>query len=213
MQFITNKQRIFTLKKQKGLKMLDPNEKPWHLSQNESEKEVTDFELQLWRVFYGFIRWQEECEKNVNNTGLVGNELAVLHVVRMKDKPKTISDIARILNRTDMYNINYSLRKLLKKGLVKKNRSNQGVKTFVYEITPKGIENTTVFSKMRRNVLVETFMRNKSIPLKEMASNMLKIKSVYDEADSIVAYTTLQEGTAELSLKEEPKETIKKIKK
>ncbi|HVV67485.1 MAG TPA: winged helix DNA-binding protein [Gammaproteobacteria bacterium] len=177
----------------------------WHLAQDESETEVTNFELQLWRVFYGFVRWQEECEKSTNDTNLTGHELAVLHVVRMKDKPKTISDIGRILNRNDMFNINYSLRKLMQKGLVKKSRSGKGVKAFFYEITAKGIEDTDAWSKMRRDVLISAFMKDKTIPLKEMANNLMKIKSIYDEADSIVAYTSLE--------KTDENEIPKKIKK
>ncbi len=37
-------------------------DKTWHLAETESEIEVTEFELLLWRVFYAFIRWQEDCQ-------------------------------------------------------------------------------------------------------------------------------------------------------
>ena len=42
----------------------------WHLAKNEEEAKLTDFEFQLWRVFYGFTRWQEGCEKVANQTDL-----------------------------------------------------------------------------------------------------------------------------------------------
>lgn len=170
--------------------MMDINEDSWHLSQNQAESEVTNFELQLWRVFHGFLRWQEECEKSTNETGLNGHELAVLHIVRMKDKAKSISDIGRILNRNDLFNINYILRKLLKKKLVKKLRAGDGQKAFLYQITPEGIENTQVFSDMRRKVLVQEYMKE-TIPLRQLADNLIKIRSIYNQADSIVAYTTI----------------------
>lgn len=166
-----------------------PIDKRWHLAENEQEIAVTEFELQLWRVFCGFLRWQEGCEKSANETNLSGNELALLHVIRMKDKPKTISDIGRILNRNDVFNINYSLRKLLKKGLIKKNKPSAGTKTVLYEITEKGIENTQRYSGMRSKVLIDLFNRDKSIDLTEMAKSMIKIKAIYDDADSVMAYT------------------------
>jgi predicted MarR family transcription regulator len=168
-------------------------DKRWHLAASDKEIGVTDFELQLWRVFYGFLRWQEECEKNANDTGLNGNELALLHVVRMRDKPKTIADIGKILNRADVFNINYSLRKLLKKGLIKKGKPSQGTKTVLYVITEKGIENTHRYSTLRSKVLIDLFNREKNLDLEDVAKSMVKIKAVYDEADSVVAYTKLPE--------------------
>src|SRR5947207_1990398 len=100
--------------------MMSVLDKTWHLAENEAEIKVTEFELQLWRVFYGFLRWQEKCENIANGTDLTGNELAILHVVRMKNRPKAINDIMRLLNRDDTFNIHYSIRKLIKMGLIKK---------------------------------------------------------------------------------------------
>jgi predicted MarR family transcription regulator len=172
----------------------------WHLAQSEAESEVTNFELQLWRVFHGFLRWQEECEKSTNETKLNGHELAILHVIRMKEKPKTLSDIGRLLNRSDHFGMNYIVQKLLKKGLIKK--VSQGTKEHLYEITKHGIENTEIFSEMRRKALIETYMKHKELPLKELADYLATIKSIYDEADNIVAYTSLDSDT-EKSIEDE----------
>ncbi len=185
-------------------------ENSWHLAQGEADTEVTNFELQLWRVFHGFLRWQEECEKSTNGLHLNGHELAILHVIRMKEKPKTISDIGRILNRNDTFNINYIIRKLLKNGLIKKTRLGKGFKGHMYDITLKGIENTNIFAEMRRKVLIETYMKHKELPLKELADHLIIIKSIYDESDNIVAYTSLQKPHR--PLKEEAKTKQKKIK-
>ena len=76
----------------------------------DDEMNVTEFELQLWRVFNGFMRWVEECERYVNNTGLDGYDLSILHIVRMKNRPKSVSDIGKILNRTDHFNVQYSIK-------------------------------------------------------------------------------------------------------
>ena len=95
-------------------------DKTWHLAKTEEETRLTDFEFHLWRVFYGFMRWQEGCEKVANQTDLTGSELSILHIIRMKDRPKTLNELMRLLNRDDNFNINYSLKKLIKNGLIQK---------------------------------------------------------------------------------------------
>lgn len=156
-------------------------DKTWHLAQEEKEIEVTNFELQLWRVFYGFIDWQQECEKAANNSGLTGNELSVLHVIRMKDRPKSISDIGKILNRTDAFNIHYSIRKLIKKKLVRKTSNNKA-----YEITEEGIRNTDLYTQVRKNTLIELYAKNHDLNLGDLASKLARLKSIYDDAAQMV---------------------------
>ena len=160
-------------------------DKRWHLSEEPVEAEIADFELQLWRVFYGFIGWQEECEKTVNNTDLTGNELAILHVIRLKDRPKTISDISRILNRNDTFNIHYSIRKLIKKKLVQKTVGGKA-----YEMTPEGIENTSAYARMRKNTLIKLYLNSQDLQLTDMAAKLAKLKSIYDDASQLVAIST-----------------------
>lgn len=151
----------------------------------EDEVKVTEFELQLWRVFYGFLRWQEECEKSANGTQLSGNELAILHIVRLKNRSKTITDIERLLNRDDVHNIRYSLNKLLKLGLIKKTLSNYNGKNYLFEVTEAGIKDTDNFLKLRKSILVNMF-KELNLDLEEMIKNLTKIKAVYDEADRSV---------------------------
>jgi predicted MarR family transcription regulator len=167
-------------------------DKSWHLAQGENGIQVAEFELQLWRVFFGFLRWQEECNRSVNGIDLTGNELAVLHIVRMKERPKTIYDIGRLLNRDDTFNIHYSLRKLLKIGLIEKAKSAQsGKKTYAYQITEAGIKNTDAYAEMRNNILIKMFNEEANLNLNEVTKSLTKIKAIYDEADRDVAsYST-----------------------
>lgn len=162
-------------------------DKTWHLAANEFEVKVTEFELQLWRVFFGFLRWQEECETSVNGIDLTGHELAVLHVVRMKDRPKTIYDIGRLLNRDDAFNIHYSIRKLLKMGLIEKTTFKSGKRTIAYQITLAGIKDTDAYTEARRHVLIEMLKQEHDLNLDEIAKTLAKVKAVYDEADRAVA--------------------------
>ena len=162
----------------------------WHLCTDEDDTVVTEFELQLWRVYYGFVRWQEECESSTGNTDLVGNELAILHIIRMRNTPKTILDIGRLLNRGDVYNIRYSIAKLLKLGLIKKVKSNYSSKNFLFQITEIGIKNTDDFTRMRKRILVNIFKKQieGGLKLEELAAALTRIKSIYDDADHAVAF-------------------------
>lgn len=166
--------------------MSDIEKKVWHLSENEDEMKVTEFELLLWRVFHGFLRWQEDCELATNGNALTGNELSILHIIRMKDRPKTANDIARLLNREDMFNITYSIKKLLKLGLIEKSKDTvkRGV---TYQITESGIKNTDDFVKTRKDILISLFGKEPRINLPEVAQELVKIIALYDEAARITA--------------------------
>ena len=108
----------------------------WHLAKTEEETKLTNFEFHLWRVFYGFMRWQEGCEKVANQTDPTGSELSILHIIRMKGRPKTLHELMRLLNRDDNFNITYSLKTLIKNGFIRKIASDKNnKKTFSYEST------------------------------------------------------------------------------
>lgn len=169
----------------------------WHLAQTDMEVQITEFELQIWRLFNGFLRWAEECERMVNNTGLDGFDLSVLHIVRMKERPKSIADIGRLLNRTDNFNLQYSIKKLLKKGLVRKIEQTPNYsKSTMYEITPEGVKNTETFTTARRKILIDQYIRHADLSLSEVTKTILKLKSIYDEAEQAATlHLTLEESS------------------
>lgn len=149
---------------------------------------VTELELQMWRLFYGFLRWQEECEKNANGTLLSGNELAILHIVKMNNRSKTITDIERLLNRDDIHNIRYSLNKLLKLGLIKKTLSNYNGKNYLFEVTEAGIRDIHHFISLRQSILINMF-HDLKYDLETLTRILSKLRAVYDEADRSLAQT------------------------
>ena len=172
-------------------------DKTWHLAQSTEEIKVTEFEFQLWRVFYGFLRWQKECEHSANDTDLIGDELAILHVIRMKDKPKTTYDLARLLNRDDTFNINYIIRKLLKRGLIKKVPAQGSKKMLAYQITEAGIKNTDAYTSVRKSILINMFIKETELNLEEISKTLAKLKAIYDEADRAAASYAIPETTKE----------------
>ena len=167
--------------------MNDMLDRKWHLAETEDDIKITEFELLLWRVFYGFLRWQEDCESCVNESDLTGNDLAILHIIRIRDRHKTLYEIGRLLNREDHYNIQYSLRKLEKLGFIRKAKLNNNKKTVTYEITEKGIKDTDAYTAARRAILLEMFKKEKGLKLEETTETLSKIKVIYDEAGRMAA--------------------------
>jgi predicted MarR family transcription regulator len=155
----------------------------WHLATTETEASITNFEMLLWRVFYGFLRWQEDCERCLNNNNLNGDDLAILHIIRMKDRAKTIYDIGRLLNRDDTHNINYSIKKLFKMGLIEKGLG--PTKASSYQITAVGKRDTDAYAEARRSILIDMFNKELSSDIEHIIQALAKIKGIYDEAGRV----------------------------
>lgn len=162
-------------------------EKSWHLAEDPKEIEITELELQLWRVFNGFSRWVEECEKRANGTVLTAYELSILHIIRMNDRPKSGIDIGKLLNRSDNFNIAYTIKKLLKQGLIKQttNRAKNSKATH-YEITEAGIKNTNAYRELRLKLLVSELKNEKN--LTEIAKTISPLKTIYEDAEQAAAF-------------------------
>lgn len=163
--------------------MLDID-KTWHLAEDAKESELSDFELQLWRVFYGFLRWQEQCEVCANGDDMTAYELAILHIIRMQDRPKNIPELCRLMNREDSLNVGYVIKKLIKLGLIERKK----VKTnTVYQITEEGVHNTERYKNIRKNVLLKLFLKQKELQLPEMTEQLAILKGLYEEGTRITA--------------------------
>ncbi len=157
--------------------------KNWHLAETEEEVKATEFEFLLWRLYHGFVRWQEDCENAVNSSDLSAGELAVLHIIGMKQRPKTIYEIAQLLYRTDFPNVQYSIKKLLKLELIEKSKKTVR-KSAAYQVTDLGLKDIEAYTIARRKILIELF--SQETELEGIIDKMLKLSQVYEEASRIV---------------------------
>lgn len=125
----------------------------WHLANDETEFKVTEMEFALMRVIEAFARWVAAADEMVGLSELKHAEHVILHVIRMQNRPKSGATIARLLNRDDLPNIQYSLRKLESSGLIHKNKE-AGTKNHTYSITKLGEKLTNEYSKLRTEILI-----------------------------------------------------------
>lgn len=170
--------------KQAGSEVLD---RRWHLSRSSVEVDTTEFEFALMRTFESFGRWQGQCLASVVALEASGPENALLHVIRMNDRRKSIKELARLMNRDDIPNIQYSLRKLISAGLVE--RSGSGRSGVTYAVTAKGKEATDDYAEIRRSLLIAAI---ESVPgfgqkLSEATHTLELLAGIYDQVARVAA--------------------------
>lgn len=159
----------------------------WHLAQSPVEVDATELEFALMRAFEGFGRWQSECLASVCDLAATGPENAMLHIIRMNDRPKPLKELARLANRDDVPNIQYSLRKLIAAGLVA--RKGSGRSGVTYEVTEEGRRVTEDYGALRRRLLIAAV---KEVPgfaarLAEATKALNLLSGIYEEVSRVAA--------------------------
>lgn len=171
-----------------------------HLATNTDEVTFIEFELLLWRSSAAFTRWQVDASKCVSRFEMTAYDIAVVHIVRLKNRPKTIIDIAKLLNRDDLPNISYSIRKLISYGLIRKfkEKATSKIKTkkqASYEITDVGMKETDAFQEIKKNILLEKVKElvESGFDFKPVIRALSVMTGIYDESDRIATvYQTEQ---------------------
>jgi predicted MarR family transcription regulator len=163
----------------------------WHLAQTHVEVDTTELEFALMRTFESFGRWQAQCLAGCLAGAVAleasGPENALLHVIRMNDRRKSIKELARLMNRDDIPNIQYSLRKLIGAGLVE--RSGSGRTGVTYAVTDKGKEVTDKYADIRQTLLIAAI---EAVPgfdqkLSDATRTLELLAGIYDQVARIAA--------------------------
>lgn len=171
---------------------IDGLNKHWHLSTNQQEVALTEIEFSLFRSYAAFSRWMDDlsaCCQSAEATSCTGIDFALLNVIRMHGRAKSISDLGRLLNRDDISNIQYGIRKLTKAGLIEKVGRKGHKKGATYRATTQGIEATDKYALLRRELLLPlTAEISESTEKMNQISNVLNLLSgIYDQAACVAA--------------------------
>jgi len=127
-----------------------------HLSQ-EDETAFIEFEFALHHIIEAFGRWSTELHEHVSGRVMPVQDVSMLQIIRMKDAPKSATEIAKYLNRTDSANVLYGLRKLEKLGLIEKSPGPPRETT--YQVTAEGRDITDRYAAKRRELLLSLIDR------------------------------------------------------
>lgn len=158
----------------------------WHLATNVDDELATSFEFAMMQVFEAYQRWVVSGQRLVGYGEINYNETVVLHVVRMQERAKDAATIAKLVNRDDLPNVLYNLRKLVSIGLIKKVRNGAGT---YFEITEQGRIETDHYAELRRELLVTR--------MHEIAQFREKLRTATDLMHSLTGcYDTAARETA-----------------
>lgn len=158
------------------------NSDDWHLSNCESSSSITKLEFTVERLVYSYFRWKVACMASVDDAGLTAEDISVLNLIRKDDQPKKLTEIARMLNRSDVSNLQYAVRKLTKEGLISK-QDQASRKDTTYLATPKGIAITTNYADTRNQLLIQPVGGQIDLAELEAATNTLsRLTGLYDQA-------------------------------
>jgi predicted MarR family transcription regulator len=92
-----------------------------HLAEG-SFPEISEFEFGLTLANNAFHRWMMRAMATAGHPELSALDVLVVHTVFHRDRPKTLADICLVLHIEDTHTVNYSIRKLVKSGLVREGR-------------------------------------------------------------------------------------------
>lgn len=160
----------------------------WHLATDALEVGVTEVEFAIFRTAAAFERWQADCLGCCVAQPYSGTETAVLHVVRMHERPKSISEICRLLKRDDLANIQYGIRKLLKAGLIAKADKAGSKRDVTYVVSAAGRDVTDRYAAFRRELLISmTRSSAAGIDFEAVARSLNLMSALYDQASCIAA--------------------------
>tara|TARA_R110002110_G_scaffold413729_1_gene641619 strand:- start:108645 stop:109274 length:630 start_codon:yes stop_codon:yes gene_type:complete len=171
---------------------VDGFDKHWHLSASDHEVALTEIEFAIFRIFAAFTRWMDDltaCCQEEAEPPCSGIDFSILNVIRMHERPKGISEIGRLLNRDDLSNMQYSMRKLVKFGFAEKVGAMGNKKGATYKTTDKGNEATDRYARFRRELLTPlTQSISESDQRLGQVTNMLTLLSgIYDQAACVAA--------------------------
>jgi predicted MarR family transcription regulator len=126
-----------------------------HLSGSPHELAVTQFEQGLvcaaesFFRFYGALLGREGRSRNIS-----GHDNFILQQIMAASRPLAVTDIARFANRDDIANIQYSLKKLLRAGLIEKAGKTSARETS-YVVTRLARDWTETFVALRRRLFTD----------------------------------------------------------
>ena len=153
-----------------------------HIGRSKVELALFEFQHSAICFIEAFYRHIERQLIIVSgDPNMSAQDCVILHAIRLGERPKSIPEIQHFSNRRDIANIQYSIRKLTKAGLVKKANRDAGRGT-AYELTRYGIQITDAYVNARQRMMSD-FLSEQRTFLKdaECATHvMMMLTGIYD---------------------------------
>jgi len=153
------------------------------------EQSVNAFEYAAWHFGSAFARWRRDCLVATPASALGGTEASILHVLHLNGTPKGLSDVARLLHRDDLANLQYGLKKLLSLDLIEKASNGASRRNTTYVPTASGRAIVDDYLQHRRDTLVRLVgsMSGTQEALQQATSILHVMTGLYDQASTILS--------------------------
>jgi predicted MarR family transcription regulator len=172
-----------------------------HLAKDATEQGFHEFEFALHHVTEAFARWSSALYEYVSGMTLPVQDVSVLQLIRMNEKPKSATEIARFLNREDSSNILYTLRKLEKAGLIEKTQA--PLRQMAYQVTEIGRHLTDRYARERSEILLPNVVGDRE-DLDPAIQTLWRLAGIYDQSAKNVAVMGMLKGDVQEDLPPKP---------
>lgn len=147
----------------------------------EQAEELSEFEYGLIVASNAFMRWVVRCMEAAGVNDLGGLDVLVLHSVYHRDREKRLGDLCFVLNVEDSHTVSYSLKKLVQKDLVL--REKRGKETY-YSVSPLGRDVVQRYKAVRQDCLTAS-LQNLGVEndmIGDLARHLRLLSGLYDQA-------------------------------
>lgn len=151
-----------------------------HLTSPDSWQ-LSEFEYGLIIAYNAFSRWMIRCMSAAGHVDFSPLDVLVLHNVNHRKREKRLIDICFVLHVEDQHTVNYSLKKLVKAGLV--DREKRGKEIF-YFATKEGQAACEQYRQVREKCLTSSYraMDKEGAEMSQSAALLRLMSGVYDQA-------------------------------
>ena len=142
---------------------------------------LSEIEFGMIMLNHAFNRWMIRCMAAAGVPDLSPVDILVLHNINSRNNPKTLADIALVLNIEDTHVVTYALKKLERMKLIKSGR--RGKEKLVM-VTEAGADACARYKAMRESLLVRSVLATEvsAESLSEVAARLRALSGHYDQA-------------------------------
>ncbi len=144
--------------------------------------ELSEFEYGLIVCANAFDRWKVRCARAAGLQDVGALDVQILHTLNSRGRDKTLAELCLILNIEDTHTVNYSLKKLIRLGLVDAGRHG---KERHYRTTASGHEACRQYRSVREDCLVEVYRAlgtQDEAEVRNLAQALRALSGLYDQA-------------------------------
>lgn len=142
---------------------------------------LSEFEYGMIIAHNGFTRWMIRCMHAAGYSDFSPLDVLVLHNVNHRGRQKRLVDICFVLHVEDQHTVNYSLKKLVKSGLV--DREKHG-KEIYYSATEEGRTACERYRDIREKCLTSAYrsLDKEGSEISQVAALLRLMSGLYDQA-------------------------------